>query len=552
MADGSIFDGMGASATPPSPEELSKFELNDDGNAMRFIRMAGGVIDAEGDVDLKMSRVLYLRNRGWIVFNGQFWDLGTGEARAKRHAIKVARAMQPQMAIKVAAMEERNASAKAIQAVYDFGVSAGNASRLNNMMNVAASYLDVDMDAFDQDPMALNCRNGVLRFRRGPHVGPGGEELDGPHLVWTPGHDPADRFTRMCAADYVPGTVAKKFHEVVKVALPVEEERRYVQKAHGYGATGDTGEQAFFIFQGKGGDGKSTVVNAVQHALGTYATTVGIETFLDTGVKRGSEASPDIAALAGDTRMLCAGEPPSGSKLATGQIKQFTGGGKIKARELREGLFEFSPIGKPFIECNRRPVINDTDNGIWRRLKIVPWRVSLSEDRMDHDLPKKLKAEADGILCWLVEGVLMWMREGLKDVAGVKEALEDYRKGANPFVQWLEDRVIRDPEARTGATLLYNDYKRWMEEQGHDKPMSQKAFGGTLGDLQIILAPKDGAGLSTRRGARLRDENDPPPPSASATYSRADAPDPDAGGPESGGDNDAPTLPDTDDWEGGK
>lgn len=184
--------------------------------------------------------------------------------------------------------------------------------------------------------------------------------------------------------------------------------------------------------------------------MGTYATTAAIETFLDTGVKRGSEASPDIAALAGDSRLICAGEPPSGSKLATGEVKRFTGGGKVKARELREGLFEFSPKGKPLIECNRRPAINDTDNGIWRRLKIIPFTVKVPDDKIDGDLPEKLKAEAEGILTWLVEGVLAWMREGLKDVADVTEALEDYRKGSNPFVQWLEDRVKRawKPSAR--------------------------------------------------------------------------------------------------------
>jgi putative DNA primase/helicase len=76
-------------------------------------------------------------------------------------------------------------------------------------------------------------------------------------------------------------------------------------------STGSHRGAEVLVFQGKGGDGKSTIVNAVRHTLGTYATTVAVETFLDTGVKRGSEASPDIAALAGDTRFLCAGEPPS-------------------------------------------------------------------------------------------------------------------------------------------------------------------------------------------------------------------------------------------------
>lgn len=524
--------GFGFSAAP-TPEELARFALNDDGNAMRFIRMGGGRLLDDGTVDMSRMTVLHLRRRGWIAFNGKFWDLERGEHLARLHAIKVARAMHDQMAIKADQLNEAKASAKSIQAVWDFAVSAGNASRLNNMMSVAASYLDVGMEAFDADPMALNVGNGVVRLKRGPWTDGEGVERDGPHVHFTEGHDPADRFTRICNADYRREAPADLFAGVVKFALPRDEDRRYVQKALGYASTGSTAEQAFFVFQGKGGDGKSTIVNAAQHALGTYATTAAIETFLDTGTKRGSEASPDIAALAGDTRLICAGEPPSGSKLATGQIKQFTGGGKIKARELREGLFEFSPIGKPVIECNRRPAINDTDNGIWRRLKIVPFGVQVPADRIDGELPQKLKREADGILSWLIDGALMWMAEGLKDVDSVRESLEDYRKGSNPFVQWMEDRVIRDPDARTEASELFKDYTAWMEAQGHDRPMSQKAFGATLGDLQIMLGPKNGAGRITRRGARLRGPDDPPPGSPPPT--RAEDPGPGPGGPESGG-----------------
>jgi len=504
MADGgSPFDDLDGEPDAPSIEELAGYDLNDDGMAMRFIRMAGGRIDARtGEVsELDGARVLYLQRRGWIVFNGRYWDLDHGEALARRHAIRVARKMTPQMQLRCEQLAGE-VSAKTLQGIRDFGVSTGNNGRINSMMAVAASYLAVDADAFDQDPMALNCGNGVLRFRRGE---------DGPVARFAAGHRPQDRFTRMTAANYDPAAPAPRFEAVVRFSQPDDADRQYLQKVLGYCATGSTAEQKFFIFQGKGGDGKSTVVNAVRHVLGSYATTVAIETFLDSGVKRGSEASPDIAALAGDSRLLSSGEPPSGSKLATGAIKQFTGGGKIKARELREGLFEFEPVGKPIIECNRKPAINDTDNGIWRRLKILPWTVQVPDGQVDGELPAKLKREADGILAWLTDGVLAWMAEGLKDVPSVAEALEDYRKGSNPFVQWFEDRIERDSEAREEATVLFKDYTSWMEEQGHDRPMSQKAFGAALGDLQIVLGPKNGAGRVTRRGAKLRPRFAPSP-----------------------------------------
>lgn len=483
-------------ASAPSTEELARYELSDWGNAKRFIRMAGGVFDEYGDPDLSACTVLYLRRRGWIAFSRGCFDLERGEDLAHRHATRVVGALFEQMQIRADEGLEKGWSARTIQSIRDFAVSAGNNGKVGGMMAMAAPYLTVDIADFDQDPMALNCRNGVLRFRK--------DASGVPQVTFQKGHDPRDRFTRMVACDYDPEASATLFKGVVDFALPVDEDRHYVHKTMGYASTGSTEEQKFFVFQGKGGDGKSTIVNAVRETLGTYATVSAIETFLDTGLKRGSEASPDVAALAGDTRFISAGEPPSGSKLATGAIKQFTGGGKMKARELRQGLFEFESIGKPFIECNRRPAVNDTDDGIWRRLKIVPFRVQVPDNQRDGALPRKLKAELPGILNWLRDGVLLWMAEGLKDPQSVTDALEDYRKGSNPFAQWLDARTEKDPDSRVEASQLYNDYKAWMEDQGHDRPMSQKAFGAALGDMQILTAGMGGNGRVTRRGLRLK------------------------------------------------
>lgn len=514
-ADGTPFgDRASWGAGAPSPEELAAYPLNDFGNAMRFIRQTGGSVGDDWSVDASAARVLYLRRRGWIAFNGRFWDLERGESIARREAAFVSQGLMEQAQFRVEALEAAKASAKAISAVWDFATSSGNNGRIGAMLAVAASYLEADLEAFDADPLALNCQNGVLRFVR---------QDGGPAVArFRPGHEPADRMTRITACAYDPAAPAPLFEGVVEFAQPDPADRGYLQRVLGYMATGSVEEQKFFVFQGRGGDGKSTIVNAVRDTLGSYATTVAVETFLDTGIRRGSEASPDIAALAGDSRMLCAGEPPTGSKLATGAIKAFTGGGKMKARELREALFEFEPIGKPVIECNRRPTINDTDDGIWRRLKILMFGHQVPEARIDQALPRKLKAERSGILTWLVEGVLAWMDQGLRgEPASVREAVEDYRKGSNPFAQWMDARVIRDAAARVRASDLYNDYKAWCEENGHDRPMSQRAFGAALGDLQILFAGKDGQGKVTRRGARLR---------TIAEASRADAPEVGAGG----------------------
>jgi putative DNA primase/helicase len=486
-------DGSFAFSGAPSPEELAGFPLNDLGNAMRLIRLVGGMFDDEGMVNHQSAQLLYLRNRGWIAFNGRFWDLEAGEDLARRWAHKVARGLIGQT---TEAIKAGNSS----KAWWDFVQRSGSSGSSAAMLAQAASYLTVALDAFDQQPLTLNVANGTLKFRR---------DAKGQVTVkFAKAHDPADRLTRMCAAPYDAAAKAPQFDGLISFCQPREEMRAYLRGLFGYAATGSVKEQLFVILQGKGGDGKSTFVNAIRAVLGSYACSSAVETFLDTGLKKSGEASPDIARLAGDTRMVCTAEPPGGAKLASAAIKSFTGGGNVAARELRQGIFEFQPICKVVLECNRRPVINDTDDGIWRRIRIVLFEHQLAPENMDLDLPEKLRGEASGILNWIVAGVLDWMRDGLTTPALVTQAIEDYRRGANPFAEWQAERLIIDPTARTPAGELYDDYKTWCENNGHERPMTQTTFGRALGDLQILRDGKNSHGKLMRKGGRLRASGD--------------------------------------------
>jgi putative DNA primase/helicase len=472
-----------------SAEELAGYPMNDLGNGMRLMRLVGcrPSLDGDGDWDHSASTLLYLRNRGWIAFNGRYWDLAGGEEAARRFAHRVAAGLMGQGAA-------AGAKGVPIAAWMKFATSSGSSGSSAAMLAQAASYLAVDLTDFDRDPLALNVANGTLKFAR---------EAGAAFVRFEPTHNPADRITRICEARWEPGAKAPLFEGHVAWCQTAPEMQRYLQKLLGYGMTGVTKEQLFVIFQGKGGDGKSTLINAVRAVAGSYSVGAAIETFLDAGMRRGAEASPDLARLAGDSRFICTAEPPRGSKLAAATIKAFTGGGTIQARELRQGIFEFTPLGKVFLECNSRPVINDTDDGIWRRIRILLFENQLSKDQIDQDLPDKLRAERDGILSWLVEGVIAWMDEGLATPEAVTAALDDYRRGSNPFAEWVADRTIREASAWTSASALYADYKSWCDDNGVDRPMTQTTFGRALGDMQFI-AKKDSAGKKVRRGIRLR------------------------------------------------
>jgi len=472
-----------AFAEPPSPQELAAFPANDLGNALRLIRLSGGVIGLDGEVDSRASQLLYLRHRGWIAFNGKFWDLACGEDLARRWAHRVAAGL-------IAQGEYFGGSSKTWQ---DFVLRSGSSGSTSSMLSQAAGYLTVDLDAFDPDPLAINVLNGTLQlFKDAAGIG---------RSRFRPSHDPADRITRICKVAFDPAAAAPAFAALVAFAQPNSDHAAYLQALFGYVATGSNKEQLFIVLQGRGGDGKSTFVNAIRDVVGTYACVAGVETFLDSGLARGGDASPDIARLAGDTRLISTAEPPPGAKLAAAKIKTFTGGGSVVARELRQGIFEFSPHGKVVLECNAKPVIKDTDDGIWRRIRLVLFRQQVAPEAMDRDLPDKLRAEGPGILNWLLAGACAWLSGEMTEPVEMAAALADYRQTSDHFGQWMEERLILESGARTASKLLWSDYKAWCEETGQDRPMTNTAFGSALSNKQLGVFK---SGIKYRMGVKLR------------------------------------------------
>jgi putative DNA primase/helicase len=497
-------DGFAYSAAP-SPEELARFDLNDYGNAMRLIRLVGGEIDAAGDIDLTAATLLYLREIGWIGWNGRHWDQKLGQRLAERTAHKVAQGLVGQAPHLIA-----NGFDKKL--VWSFVRSAGNAGAIAAMLKVAESYLQVDLEEFDREPLWFTVLNGTLKFRR--------EAGDGLKITLAK-HDPRDRITRMAQVDYDPEAKAKVWDAKLAYWQPDPGMRGYLQRLSGYALTGYTHEQVFVVFQGKGGDGKSTFMNVLRELFGAYGDVADVRTFLDTGQRGGAEASPDLARLAGDCRLVSVAEPPRGAKLNEAMIKSFTGGQPIVARRLRQDLFSFLPKPKVFMEANSRPVIRGDDEGIWRRVRLILWEHQLAKSEMDPTLPQKLRAEFSGILNWLVQGVGDWLAEGLAEPERVRAAMDDYRKGSSPFGEWFLDCIVQDADVKTPAAHFFNSYKEWCDEQAIEKPMSQRAFGDALADRQIIRAGKDSAGRVLRMGARLRAKDEPLAPAPASPAATA-------------------------------
>jgi putative DNA primase/helicase len=150
-------------------------------------------------------------------------------------------------------------------------------------------------------------------------------------------------------------------------------------------------------------------------------------------------------------------------------VKQITGGDKVTARFLYGKLFEFKPQFKLFLGTNKRPIIRGTDDGIWRRIHLIPFEVTIPPENRDKKLRDKLEAELAGILAWQVQGALQWQEMGgLRPPSRVLAAVSGYRGEMDILARFLADDCIVDAGATVPTRDLYATYEQWCEEEGEE------------------------------------------------------------------------------------
>jgi putative DNA primase/helicase len=491
------FADMGPLAAPLTPtDDVARafWDLNDSGNAQRFVSRHQG-------------RFLFVRAQGWYCYDGKAWVKDGAEARALLAAEQTARAIKDEYKALFDAAEryaQKLEDEKATRfkeravALMVWAETSGNVARIKAMLSLAAAKLEIPLEAFDAEPLALNCQNGTLRFFRDDKTQRWEVRLDP--------HDPNDKISRICAFEFHPKAEHKLWDAHLARSFPDQRERRFLMRVIGYCATGLMTEQVFFIWQGRGGDGKSVTANTIRRVLGTYAAKVDVKTFLEDKTGRSAaQASPDIARLSGATRFIVA-EPPKGARLNEALMKDWTGGAPMVARYLNKELFEFLPCGHVTIDCNPLPGIAGADDGIWRRIVLVPWREQMKREDMDPAMEDKLVGEGEGVLAAIVAGVLNYFDRGLDQPDSIRAASADYKAGSNTFRDWLDQFCVFEPDHEIAQAVLYDTYKVEQERQGQEKIMSKISFGRALADMQIMKFRKPGSGDIMRRGLRLASE----------------------------------------------
>ena len=254
----------------------------------------------------------------------------------------------------------------------------------------------------------------------------------------------------------------------------------WIHRWMGYALTGSTREQILVFCFGLGANGKSVLGELLRWIVGDYSRAIPVETLCESRRQAGG-ASPDLADLAG-ARLAMSTETEDGQALAESLVKSLTAGDAISARPLYGKPFTFLPMFKIMMLGNHRPVVRGVDHGIWRRIRLVPFRKTFSADERDPHLLDKLKTEAPHILSWLVEGALEWQRRGLADTPKVVAAeTADYREEQDVIGQWLDEATTRDSLGEVSSTDLYASYRSWAIDSGM-KPASKVALGRRMGE----------------------------------------------------------------------
>jgi P4 family phage/plasmid primase-like protien len=429
----------GTYVTPPTSDPLP---LSDYTNAEAFLRRYG-----------ENLRYCHPWDK-WLIWRGTHWEVDQS-GQVMRWAKETIKAL----ATRVQTLEDE----QKIGAWLAHIKTSLSTSKLDALTRQARCEVPIAPQALDVHPWLLNCTNGTLDLCTGT-LYPARRE---------------DYLTQQIPVAYDSAATCPTWDAFLsRIMAGSETLICFLQKAIGYALTGDIREQVLLILWGEGANGKSTFLNTILTLFGPYGMKATSELLMTSQSDRHPTERADLFGK----RFVAAIETEENRRFSEVFVKEATGGDPIRARRMHEDFWQFQPTHKTFLGTNHLPQIRGTDHAIWRRIRLIPFTVTIPEADQDKTLPDKLRAEFSGILAWAVRGCLAWQQEGLGEPDAVRDATKTYRSDMDVIGQFLEEMCFTNhgnPNVLVKASTLYAAYQKWCETGG-EQAKPQRQFGQAL------------------------------------------------------------------------
>lgn len=426
-------------------QPLKQYRLDDTDNAQTMAEMYKETLCYAYDVNK------------WFIYNGVKWEEDRTDG-VRILANQMIDRMQEDFLLLVNGIEDTKERSKQ-EKLYNNHLKSCRSNRGKTaILNETKHLLPTVSSNFNNRRELLNATNGTYDVR---------EKQLYPH-------QPIHYLSQVTNVPVIAGAQAPTWERFMdEIFLGDKDLIRYVQKAIGYSLTGFTHEQCMFIGYGDGANGKGVFKDILSYILNDYVKCPQAETI--SQIRQGSEASPDIINLM-DARLVVCVESNKGVRFNEALIKQLTGEDKVTARRLYCEPISFLPQFKLWLFTNHMPEVVGMDKGIWRRLKVIPFKLDLSEEKKDKYLKDKLMKEVEGILWWCIQGINLYLEEGLKEPEAIVELVCEMKEESDVLGRFLSECTIAKQGSKVQAKDLYVRYVEWCKVS-NEAPDNKTRFG---------------------------------------------------------------------------
>lgn len=460
------------------PENKSpfKYPLTEAGNAERFIAQC------------KDNAIYNHTSQLWHIWNGYKWEIDL-----KRHILNLAltatRNMVNELAELKAYFEKMNIKLdKEQEKLFLAHMSKSESkAKLDNMLHLATAQIGAIHSEFDKDLYLINCLNGTYNLETN---------------IFQP-CNPQNLITKSIDVNYDPEINCFEWDAFLETIFDGNYELiDFVQRAVGVSLCGAQLEEVLFFCYGTGKNGKSVFFNILNHIFGDYFQKAPTEMLM---LKHNESIPNDIARLPG-ARMVVAEELPENRTLNENKIKNLTGGDMISARFLHKEFFDFKPTYKLWIYGNHKPNIKGTDEGIWRRICLIPFLVTIPEEKRipQNILIKSLLDEKSGIFNWILDGWKKYQKDGLKKPDLVKKYTNEYRLEQDIVADFVQECCLFSEHFKITKAELLDFYVKWCQKN-NEHPAKRNTFYKRIENINGISSDVGTGNAKIFKGIKLQE-----------------------------------------------